>query len=236
MNMTEKEWLECTDPILYFTYLKRSKIRDRVATERKVRLLRVACCRRIWRLIDNELCREAVEVVEQFADGRVSAHRHGLTRTAARRAADEYAATARDRAAALAVRSAAYCLEKRKLGWDLSSAAGALALEAEGPGDEVGHGSRAVFAAEQAAQAALLRDIFGNPFRPVAFDPAWRTSDVMLLANGIYAERAFDRMPILADALQDAGCDADALLAHFRDTSATHVRGCWALDLVLGKE
>ncbi len=90
--------------------------------------------------------------------------------------------------------------------------------------------------AERAAQLATIRDIFGNPFRPVTFDPAWRTTDVMLLARGIYEEKAFDRMPILADALQDAGCDSDALLAHVRDTSAPHVRGCWALDLVLGKE
>ena len=69
----------------------------------------------------------------------------------------------------------------------------------------------------------------------VKFDPAWRTSDVRALARGISADLAFDRMPILADALQDAGCDATELLDHLRDTSATHVRGCWALDLVLGK-
>jgi len=80
-----------------------------------------------------------------------------------------------------------------------------------------------------------LRDIFGNPFRPVAFAPAWRTSDVMLLAQGIYDERAFDRMPILADALQDAGCDSDDILNHCRDTAQVHVRGCWVCDLVLGK-
>ncbi len=85
------------------------------------------------------------------------------------------------------------------------------------------------------AQSDVVREIFGNPFRPVAFNPDWRTSDVMLLAQGIYAERAFDRMPILADALQDAGCDSDALLDHLRDAVATHVRGCWALDLVLEK-
>jgi hypothetical protein len=89
---------------------------------------------------------------------------------------------------------------------------------------------------EENHQLTILREIFGNPFRPITFDPAWRTSDVMLLANGIYAERAFDRMPILADALQDAGCDSDAILNHLRDANATHVRGCWALDLVLGKE
>ena len=81
-----------------------------------------------------------------------------------------------------------------------------------------------------------IREVFGNPFRPVTVHPAWRTSDVLLLAQGIYAERAFDRMPILADALQDAGCDNEDILAHLRDVNATHVRGCWALDLVLGKE
>ncbi|WP_439623536.1 hypothetical protein [Gemmata sp.] len=58
----------------------------------------------------------------------------------------------------------------------------------------------------------------------------------MQLARGIYDQRTFDQLPILADALQDAGCDADAILDHFRDPTATHVRGCWALDLVLGKE
>ena len=65
--------------------------------------------------------------------------------------------------------------------------------------------------------------------------PAWHTPDVLMLARGIYDQHAFERMPILADALQDAGCDSDDLLNHLRDTSATHVRGCWALDLVLGK-
>jgi hypothetical protein len=84
--------------------------------------------------------------------------------------------------------------------------------------------------------ATAFREIFGNPFRPVSLDPSWRRSDVLLLAQGIYEEKAFDRMPILADALQDAGCDATQLLDHLRDVNATHVRGCWALDLVLGKE
>ena len=84
--------------------------------------------------------------------------------------------------------------------------------------------------------AYIIREIFGNPFRSVVFDPSWRTSTVLALAQGIYDERAFDRMPILADALQDAGCDNDDILNHLRDPTAPHVRGCWALDLVLGKE
>jgi hypothetical protein len=82
----------------------------------------------------------------------------------------------------------------------------------------------------------LVRDIFGNPFRPVALDPAWLTSTVVALAEGIYAERAFDRMPILADGLQDAGCDNPDVLNHCRDASATHVRGCWVIDLLTGRQ
>ncbi len=80
-----------------------------------------------------------------------------------------------------------------------------------------------------------IRDIFGNPFRPVACDPEWLTSDVLALARGIYDDRAFDRMPILADALQDAGCDNDEVLNHCRDPNQIHVRGCWVVDLLLGK-
>jgi hypothetical protein len=79
-----------------------------------------------------------------------------------------------------------------------------------------------------------LRDIFGNPFRPVTFDPRWLTATVVALATGIYAERAFDRMPILADALEEAGCDHADILAHCRG-DGPHVRGCWVVDLVLGK-
>jgi len=88
---------------------------------------------------------------------------------------------------------------------------------------------------EVAAQVAYFRDIFGNPFRPVAFDARWRTADVLGLARGIYEDRAFDRMPLLADALMDAGCDSDDLLTHCRG-DGPHVRGCWVVDLVLGKE
>jgi hypothetical protein len=81
----------------------------------------------------------------------------------------------------------------------------------------------------------ILRDIFGNPFRPVAVDPSWLTSTVVALAEGIYQERAFDRLPILADALQDAGCDSDDVLSHCR-SDGPHVRGCWVVDLLTGRK
>jgi hypothetical protein len=83
--------------------------------------------------------------------------------------------------------------------------------------------------------AGILRDLIGNPFRTVTVDPRWRTSDVTELARAIYEDRAFDRMPILADALMDAGCTDEQILGHCRG-AGPHVRGCWVVDLVLGKE
>ncbi|MBP3959644.1 hypothetical protein J8F10_30735 [Gemmata sp. G18] len=82
----------------------------------------------------------------------------------------------------------------------------------------------------------MCRDIFGNPFRPVAFSPDWRTSTTVTLAAQMYESRDFSAMPILADAIQDAGCDNDDILNHCRDANQVHVRGCWVVDLVLGKE
>jgi hypothetical protein len=88
-------------------------------------------------------------------------------------------------------------------------------------------------------QCQLLRDIFGNPFRPLPrLNPSWLAAEggtVPKLAASIYEERAFDRLPILADALEEAGCDAAELLTHLRGPGP-HVRGCWAVDLLLGKE
>jgi hypothetical protein len=81
----------------------------------------------------------------------------------------------------------------------------------------------------------LFRDTFGNPFRPVSVDRAWRTSNVVALAEAIYKDRAFDRLLILADALEDAGCGDAAILEHCRGPGP-HVRGCWVVDLLLGKE
>src|SRR5262249_49758118 len=90
---------------------------------------------------------------------------------------------------------------------------------------------------ERQVQADILREIFGNPFRPPAIDPAWlRWNDgtVPRLARVIYDERSFETLPVLADALEDAGCPDVALLQHCR-SGAGHFRGCWAIDAILGK-
>jgi hypothetical protein len=91
---------------------------------------------------------------------------------------------------------------------------------------------------ERLPQVTLLRCIFGNPFRPARVDASWlRWNDgtVPRIAQGIYEERAFDRLPVLHDALLDAGCDNEDILVHCR-SEGTHVRGCWVIDLILGKE
>jgi hypothetical protein len=89
--------------------------------------------------------------------------------------------------------------------------------------------------------AGFLREVVGNPFTTPRFEPAWRTTTALQLAQGIYEDRAFDRMPILADALLDADCDEEAVLRHLRGTElyakepVLHVRGCWAVELILGR-
>jgi hypothetical protein len=92
--------------------------------------------------------------------------------------------------------------------------------------------------AELTAQAGILLDIFGNPFRPVTLDPfwlAWSNGTILKLTQAIYDERAFDRLWILADALEEAGCTNADILSHLRGPGP-HVRGCWVVDLILGKQ
>ena len=96
-------------------------------------------------------------------------------------------------------------------------------------------GYRGTREVENALICDVIRDIFGNPFRPATFDPSWRTSTAVAIAKGMYDSRDFTAMPILADAIQDAGCDNDEVLTHCRAESGIHVRGCWVVDLVLGK-
>jgi hypothetical protein len=199
--MTEEEWLTCTDLEELLSSLRGK------ASNRKLRLWAVACCRHVWALT-CEQDRRLVDLAERFADSLVSAKEFGRAKEA---------------------NGTAPIPPGKHLGHRYAWNAAIQSIQ-----QGVLQIASASYRPSQ--QRGLLHDIFGNPFRPVGFDPAWRTTDVLLLARGIYEERAFDRMPILADALQDAGCDSDDILAHCRDASATHVRGCWVVDLVLGKE
>ncbi len=80
----------------------------------------------------------------------------------------------------------------------------------------------------------VIKELFGDIIRPIQLDPMLRTGTVVALAKTIYEAGAFDRLPILVDALEDAGCDDVRILSHCRQ-ARWHVRGCWALDLILGK-
>src|SRR5438067_1023475 len=204
--MDEEEWLTSNDVA---KLLKRSGSKP---DGRKLRLLICAWCRRRWDVLDGSY-QYAVEVAERYADGLATEADINYARIAASSARKMYGI---------------YFAYARKIKYtEAASAAAHLAYYPYETGDEQ---TARVRAAEKQVQLTLLREIFGNPFRPVAFDPAWRTSTAVALARGIYDERAFDRMPILADALQDAGCDCDEMLNHLRG-EGPHVRGCWALDL-----
>jgi hypothetical protein len=100
----------------------------------------------------------------------------------------------------------------------------------------VGEGS--AMRAEQAAQCELLREIFGNLFRPappVTDWLAWHGGAIRDLAQDVYVTRRFEPLPILADMPEEAGCADRDLLAHLR-APGPHVRGCWAVDLLMGRD
>jgi hypothetical protein len=95
---------------------------------------------------------------------------------------------------------------------------------------------------EHGPRAELVREVFDNPFRPATIKPACRTPTVASLARAAYEERQLPsghlesaRLAVLADALEDAGCTEESILAHLR-SPGPHVRGCWAVDLILGRD
>jgi hypothetical protein len=224
--MTESEWLACYDVRTLLKYLENK------SSDRKMRFFTCACCRRVWHLINDERSRHTVEIVEQFADGK----------------ATEEDLNAAHQAALAGYRSAGSQItgesQASEAVWEAASErAWSRRREAQNVAWWVAHRSAAAAAktvlwhTERTAQAALIHDIFGNPFRPVAVDPAWlRWNDgtVGKLAQAVYDDRRFADLPILADALEDAGCTDPAVLAHCR-AGGEHVRGCWVVDLLLGK-
>jgi hypothetical protein len=208
----EGEWLACNDPTVLVSCVGRG------AAERMQRLFACACCRRYWHMFPDRRSRAAVEAAERFADGLATGRE---------------LARACDGAAAVAGATGTLT------DWTW------LAVEAADPGPSavrVVHRFRLGLGGAsnplRAWMVSLVRDVFGNPFRTPHLDPAWLTWEggtVRKLAEGIYQDQAFDRLPILADALEEAGCADEQVLAHCRG-GGPHVRGCWVLDLLLGRE
>jgi hypothetical protein len=216
--MTEEEWLSATAPGLLLWYV------DAAAGGRRTYLFAAACLRRIWPLLPGPQSKLVVSLLEQLADREVTFDEVTAAREAVKQ--EGYAVETggkRDPSVHAAMAAGEWDPE-----FIAEEAAEASALAQAGTPDGVS-------LPEVLAQAGLVRDIFGNPFRPVSFSEEWRTSTAVALAGQMYESRDFSAMPILADALQDAGCDSDDILNHCRDEKATHVRGCWVVDLVLGK-
>ena len=239
--MTEKEWRASTDPQ---AMLNRARLSG-LASQRKQLLFMAACLRRLWPALLYRGSREAVEELERVADQLATDEEWA----AAARAAEAAAEVARKDADNMASPESVSA-------WAIYAAA-AAAWAVHGAFRDADPALGIVWAANlaehggggychPAAQAALLRDLFGPlPFRllpPVA--PAWlgwNAGTVGRLAEGVYDDRRLPEgtldptsLAVLADALEDAGCDQADLLAHLRG-SGPHVRGCWAVDLILGK-
>jgi hypothetical protein len=235
--LTEAEWLACSDSAPMLTFLRQdiallvdelptSSQRETIRTflleaaTRKLRLFACWCARRVWNDLLDDRSQKAVEVVELFVDGLATEEE----RWAARLAAIEARNAIRGHLIRRVAANAAYAVSGFEIEEVASESANVVAW-VDGPME---------LSVARAEQAQILHCIFGNPFRPATFDPAWRTFTVVALARGIYDDRAFDRLPILAGALQDARCDNDDVLDHCRD-AGPHARGCWVVDLVLGR-
>jgi hypothetical protein len=224
---------------------------------RKLRLFSVACCRRVWRWLADPRSRRAVEIAELRADGHATdaeARAAAAQAAAAQRAAEELFVAARveldasravrgglalPSASAQVARAAWHCIGDYPQEAADHAVHAAAAVVPQGVWGTAGWAMayRAACREEGRAQKALLDELFGDPFRPTSIDPlwlAWEGGVVPALAQGIYEERAFDRLAILADALEEAGCTDAELLGHLRGPGP-HTRGCWALDLALGK-
>jgi hypothetical protein len=246
--MTKKEWLACDDlwPLLEHLQKKGNR-KCPTPTERKLRLLACACCRRIWHYMLDERSRTAVEVAERCADGKVSQKELRAAAARAFDAANDEPAYDSDALPEWAARDAIGVYDGNgaiitvtpsfsplnaadNAMWAVSSRAIRARPEVWNPLIRPAEASD-----ERAAQVALFRDLFGNPFRRATLDPSWLTIKVRKLAQTIYDNRAFDRMPMLADALEQAGCANADILDHCRKP-AEHVRGCWVVNLLLGKE
>lgn len=224
--MTEPEWLACQKLTPMMAFLRRH------GNKRKFYLAGCAAVRLVWDQVTEAVCRNCVETAERYADGEATrdelsrAFRRADASTPALRQAPGPRRTRADRDYA-AMRGAVYAAMP-----DGAYEAAFSAMQEAALAGKRGH--------LWTRQCDLLRDIF-RPFRPPSFDPARATGSIMQMARGAYAERETShgwldpgRLAILADALEESGATSMELLDHLRDRSL-HVRGCWALDMILGK-
>jgi hypothetical protein len=217
--VTEADWLACDNPNFAVAV-----VRAKNPSRRKARLAAAAGLRHFWPEL-SAVQRRAVEAAERYADGE--SFYHEMQATTVRIASGQVGT----------------------LAWAVARVTHRVAAEALWPATCVflpvvdsspvytnpPFPDGRAFAERSRPMLDIFRCVYGNPFRPTAVAPGWRTTAVLGLARAVYDGRAFDRLPILADALEDAGCDHPAMLAHCRD-GGPHVRGCWVIDGILGRK
>lgn len=232
-RITRAEWAKSRCPYDLIEHMMAAhRVNATAAGKRRLLLFMAGCCRRGWKQLEGDPCQSVIEAAERFADKEITLATFERVSRAARKKLRlpgswmEFDTAVR--------------FGKRKRG-RLHGFHAEIPYMANRDHADMWLGHRVIAGAiagkkedtELAAQADLVRDIFGNPFlKPPKFDKRWRTSTVLALAQQMYESREFSAMPILADALQDAGCENPDILNHCRDTSLTHVRGCWVVDLV----
>jgi hypothetical protein len=232
--MTEAEWFATNDPsaLLGHRFGMRSPDSD-PSDSRQLRYYFVACCRCAWDRLPWA-CRELVGVASKLGDGHPLDER---LKSAATAAAEELIHNL-DPADALIQAEGFLALANCARPADVPAGGNDFS-----PKNWSGIAHLVYYAVRPLApifsrvpealhSAHLVREVFGNPFRETWFEPRWRTTTVRDLARGMYRSGVFNRMQILADALEDAGCTNDGVLDHCR-TGTGHVRGCWVLDGLL---
>jgi hypothetical protein len=229
--MTEKEWRAMTED----EYLAAKEVLDLGLYQsakgrfRKWRLFGVACCRRALERVPVPRLEPLATAAEQFADGVLAWDDMKKLR--------RVLAVKEELGEEFGPDEAKHCLIAA-----LDRATGKLPLTALGADEQARYAIAALsrpkwdegMEREEEEQVKVAHDIFGNPFRPVVFDPVWSTDTAVSLARRVYESRDFSAMPILADALQDAGCENTDVLRHCRGPGS-HVKGCWIVDALLGK-
>jgi hypothetical protein len=219
--MDEAEWLACDDALRLLDHLGRVREKN-VPGERKIRLFAVACCRMIWPRLKDRRSREAVEVAERYADGLATPGELNSSWTAARKLADALKEETESQPVRFyAAENAAAWAASR----DVVRAAQLAAVWA-------GLAER-----DWTTQPDLLRCLMGNPFRPLSMAPAivaWQQGTVVKVASAIYEDRRWEDMPLLGDALEEAGCTDQAVLDHCRGPGP-HARGCFVVDALLNR-
>jgi len=230
-RMTEAEWLAAERPSQLLRYLHKTT----ATSDRKFRLFAVACCRRVAEQIPDIALTEVIGRCEHLSE---VLNVEDWKTTHLKKLGELREVVDRSQAA-LHTAGVDDDIEHHEFAFAVSALT-TFPIHPEECVDSCmsalcGHDDYITGRGEVLFQVDLLHDIFCNPFRPINLSPAWLTTKVVELAQQIYDERAFDRLPTLANALEEAGCTNPEILSHCRGPGP-HVRGCWVVDLLLGKK